>query len=308
MGDNSTFSAVPSPIPAPAPPPIVLPALFRLLSHLPLPLLHNLGALAGWLAWLLSPTYRRNFGLHIRQAGMTQAKAAAIAEAGKALLELPKIWLRPQQEVVGRVVKVSGWERVTDAWAAGRGILFLTPHLGCFEITAQYYAAQKPMTVLYRRPKQDWLAPLIEEGRGANLKLAPADLSGVRRLLKALKNGEAVGMLPDQVPGKGEGAWLPFFGRPAYTMTLAARLAETGATVLLAYAERLHYGAGYHLRLFPLSAPLTGDLALRAAHLNGELETLIRRCPEQYLWGYNRYKVPAGAEPPNAVKTDSGFA
>ncbi|WP_310449264.1 lysophospholipid acyltransferase family protein [Sulfuritalea sp.] len=281
--------------------PSLFPVVFKALARLPLPLLHNLGALAGWLAWLLSATYRRNFLRHIEQAGLTQAKTAAIAEAGKALLELPKIWLRPQQEVVGRVVRVSGWELVEDAWRQGRGILFLTPHLGCFEIAAQYYAARKPMTVLYRRPKQDWLAPLIEEGRGANLKLAPADLSGVRRLLKALKSGEAVGMLPDQVPGNGEGAWLPFFGRPAYTMTLAARLAQSvpgGATVLLAYGERLHYGAGFHLKLFALSAPLAGDLAQRATQLNRELETLIRQCPAQYLWGYNRYKVPAGAEPP----------
>jgi KDO2-lipid IV(A) lauroyltransferase len=231
---------------------------------------------------------------------MMEAKWAAIAEAGKGLLELPKIWLRPQEEVIARVVKVSGWELVESAWAAGRGILFLTPHMGCFEITAQYYAARKPMTVLYRRPKKDWLAPLVEAGRGANLKLAPADLSGVRRLLKALKGGEAVGMLPDQVPGKGEGAWVPFFGRPAYTMTLAARLAETGATVLLAYAERLHYGAGYHLKLFPLSAPLAGDLMQRTAQLNRELEALIRLCPEQYLWGYNRYKEPRGAGAPPA--------
>jgi KDO2-lipid IV(A) lauroyltransferase len=216
------------------------------------------------------------------------------------MLELPAIWCRTLPEAAARIVELEGWENIEAAHRDRRGILFLTPHLGCFEITAQYYAARRPMTVLYRRPKQDWLAPLIEEGRGANLKLAPADLSGVRRLLKALKNGEAVGMLPDQVPGKGEGAWLPFFGRSAYTMTLAARLAETGATVLLAYAERLHYGAGYHLKLFPLSTPLAGDLMQRAAQLNRELETLIRLCPEQYLWGYNRYKVPAGAEPPPA--------
>ena len=278
----------------------MLPALFRFLARLPLPVLHNLGALAGWLAWLLSATYRRNFTTHISQADMMDARNAAIAEAGKSLLELPKIWLRPQDEVVGRVVKVSGWELVEEAWREGRGILFLTPHLGCFEVTAQYYAARRPITVLYRRPKQDWLAPLIEEGRGANLKLAPADLSGVRRLLKALKTGEAVGMLPDQVPGQGEGLWLPFFDRPAYTMTLAARLAETRATVLMAYAERLHFGAGYHLKLFPLSGALEGDLAARAAQINREIEALVRLCPEQYLWGYNRYKVPAGAEAPPA--------
>lgn len=272
--------------------------LFRFLSFLPLPVLHNLGALLGWATWLASPTWRRQVRENAALAGVDFAAAASVAEAGKGILELPKIWLRPQAEVVAHVVRVSGWELVEAAWPAGRGILFLTPHLGCFEITAQYYASFRPMTVLYRRPKQAWLAPLIEEGRGANLHLAPADLSGVRRLIKALRNGEAVGMLPDQAPGAGEGVWAPFFGKPAYTMTLAARLADTGATVLFAYAERLPYGAGYHLQLFPLSQPLAGELPARVAQINAELETVIRRCPEQYLWGYNRYKKPSGAPEP----------
>ncbi len=265
--------------------------LFRFLSRLPLPVLHNLGALLGWLAYALSPTYRRHLRGNTAQAGCEAARAAAVAEAGKTLLELPKVWLRPQDEVVGRVVKVSGWELVERAWQAGRGLLFLTPHLGCFEITAQYYAKHRPITVLYRRPKQDWLAPLIEQGRGANLRLAPADVGGVRKLIRALKSGEAVGMLPDQAPKAGEGEWAPFFGRPAYTMTLAARLAQMDATVLLAYAERLHYGAGYHLRLFAPQSPVATP-----ADVNREIERLVRLCPGQYLWGYNRYKgqPPAG--------------
>jgi len=267
-------------------------SLFRFLSRLPLPLLHNLGALVGWLAWLLSPTYRRHLAAHTALAGVAGARTAAVAEAGKAMLELPAIWLRPQDEVVARVVKVSGWELIEEAWREGRGILFLTPHLGCFEITAQYYASFKPITVLYRRPKQDWLATMVEQGRGANLRLASADLSGVRKLMKALKGGEAVGMLPDQAPGAGEGVWAPFFGRPAYTMTLAPRLAQSG-TVLLAYAERLHYGAGYHLKLRRPAEALTD-----AAAVNRAIESLIRECPEQYLWGYNRYKKPAGAPEP----------
>lgn len=273
--------------------------LFRLLSYLPLPLLHNLGALLGWLIYGLSPAYRRHLCENMAQAGVAAARGAAIAEAGKTLCELPKLWLSPQDEVVGRVVQVTGWDLVEAARTAGRGILFLTPHLGCFEISAQYFAGRKtpaepagrPITVLYRRPKQDWLAPMIENGRGANLKLAPADVSGVKRLLKALKSGEAVGMLPDQAPGIGEGIWAPFFGRPAYTMTLAARLAQTGATVLLAYAERLHYGVGYHLHFL---AP-TGEIKT-PADVNREIEQLILRCPGQYLWGYNRYKGVPPAE------------
>lgn len=267
--------------------------LFRFLSCLPLSVLHNLGALAGWLAYWLSPTYRRHLRENTAQAALEAARAAAVAEAGKTLFELPRLWLRPQDEVVGRVVKASGWELVEAAWREGRGILFLTPHLGCFEVTAQYYAAHRPITVLYRRPKQAWLAPIIENGRGANLKLAPADVSGVKKLLRALRNGEAVGMLPDQAPGVGEGVWAPFFGRPAYTMTLAARLAQTGATVILAYAERLHYGAGYHLRLFAPAGPVATP-----ADVNREIERLVTMCPEQYLWGYNRYKGNPGGTAP----------
>ncbi len=274
-----------------------MPLVFRLLACLPLPLLHNLGALAGWLSWLFSPRYRRHLAENLAAAGFSGFKTSAIAESGKTIFELPKIWLRSQAEVLGHIASVSGWELVETAAQSGRGILFLTPHLGCFEITAQYIASRKPITVLYRKPKQDWLEPLIQHGRGGNFKLAPADMSGVRRLLKALRNGEAVGMLPYQVPSQGEGVWAPFWGRPAYTMTLAARLAETGATVLLTYAERLPYGAGYSLHFLPLSQLLSGDLAQRAAQINQELENLIRRCPAQYLWGYNRYKMPRGATP-----------
>jgi len=271
--------------------------LFRFLSRLPLSWLHALGGVLGRLIYRFSAPYRRHLDANLAQAGYGEGlRNAVAAEAGRTLMELPWVWLRPQADVVAKVVQVSGWELVESAWSAGHGILFLTPHLGCFEITAQYYAARRPMTVLYRRPKQAWLVPLIEEGRGANLKLAPADLSGVRRLLKALRSGEAVGMLPDQAPGAGEGAWAPFFGKPAYTMTLAPRLAETGATVLLAYAERLPGGAGYHLKLRPAPASL-GD----AGAVNAAIEGLIRECPSQYLWGYNRYKQPSGAPLPPAA-------
>jgi Kdo2-lipid IVA lauroyltransferase/acyltransferase len=279
--------------------------LFRLLSHLPLFVLHNIGAVLGWLAWLGSPAYRRHMQRNIELAGQGHARNAAIAEAGKGIAELPKIWLRPKEELLGLVANASGWEHVEAARMAGKGVLYLTPHLGCFEIVAQYLAARPgadgsihPITVLYRRPRQDWLAPLMEQGRGMNLKLAPADLGGVRRLMKALKQGESSGMLPDQVPRNGEGIWAPFFGKPAYTMTLAARLAEGGAAVLMTYAERLHFGAGYHIHFIPLSRPLEGDLSSRVVQINQEIEAIIRRCPEQYLWGYKRYKRPRGVEPP----------
>ena len=279
-------------------------ALARGLAALPLSTAHRLGALIGGIAYLASPRYRHYFRANLRAAGYADSalRSRAIAEAGKGLLELPAIWLRPHETVAAWVVQVSGWNLVEAALERGQGIVFLTPHLGCFEITAQYYAyrapASAPLTVLYRSPKKKAVEPLMLAGRQRpNLRLATADLKGVRILLRALKHGEAIGILPDQAPGVGEGEWAEFFGRPAYTMTLAGRLAAaSGAEVVLAYAERLPRGGGYHLWLSAMPPPLAGESPART--LNRALEGLIRQCPAQYGWGYNRYKVPAGAQAP----------
>ena len=276
--------------------------LFRVLSLLPLGVLHTLGGWLGRLIYWLSPTYRRHLRDNLAQAGLDPSlRSAVAAEAGKQMLELSRIWMRTLEEAVTQVVEVTGWNHVEAAQAAGKGIVFLTPHLGCFEITAQYLSAHFPITVLYRPPNRTSLQQLIEMGRQrAQLHLAPADLTGVRSLIKALKRGQAIGLLPDQAPKAGEGAWLDFLGRPAYTMTLAARLTETGASTLMTWGERLPGGRGYRVHFSPLRVTLEGNTIERAQRINHEVEHLVHRCPAQYLWGYNRYKRPAGAEPPPA--------
>jgi KDO2-lipid IV(A) lauroyltransferase len=276
--------------------------VFRLLARASLATLHRLGALLGWLTWLASPTYRRhlreNMALALGAYSARRVRNAAIANAGRTSLELPRLWLHPLEETVRLVREVRGWDYVEAAQAAGKGILFLTPHLGCFEVTAQYYSHRAPISVLYRPPKQAWLQTMIEEGRARpQLYLAPADLSGVRTLIKALRRGEAVGMLPDQAPRRGEGRWIDFFGRPAYTMTLAGKLSESGAAVVLAWGERLPDGAGFRLHFMPPEHPVEGSVEERAACISREMERLILKCPEQYLWGYNRYKQRRGTEP-----------
>jgi Kdo2-lipid IVA lauroyltransferase/acyltransferase len=112
-------------------------------------------------------------------------------------------------------------------------------------------------------------------------------------MIKALRKGEAVGLLPDQVPPEGMGLWTPFFGKDAYTMTLAARLsAQTGATVLVGFGERLSFGRGYVLHIHELKQALSSDLETAVGQMNVEMEALIRTCPTQFLWGYGRYKQP----------------
>ena len=275
--------------------------LFRTLSVFPLPVLHALGALLGWIVYLASPSYRRRLRGNLEHAGYGALLRSAIAESGKAIVELPFVWCAPQDRVT-KHVRMENWELVRRQLDSGKGIVFLTPHLGCFELTAQQVSLRQELTVMYRPPRKSALKPLVEGARARqNMHLAPANLSGVRMLVKALKGGQPVGVLPDQVPQEGEGVWAPFFGREAYTMTLPAKLAQLGrADILLTYAERLPHGRGYVIRFVPFEGELTGTAAEQAASINRAMEQLIARCPSQYFWSYNRYKRPQGVAAPDA--------
>ncbi len=271
---------------------------------MPLRLLHTLGGWAGRLAYGSSASYRHKIDHFMAQAGYTDPaiKRAAIVEAGKALAEIPWMWIQPSEVTTARM-GVTGWDAVEQAQAAGRGILFLTPHLGCFEAAAQYYAMRGgPITVLYSPPRQPWLRKIVDHARArTNLHTAPATLAGVRQLAKALKRGEAIGILPDQVPGPNEGIWAEFFGRAAYTMTLPAKLQLlTGATVMVVFAERTANPSGYCVRFAPFDETFDKDPLHQANQINRAMERLIAQAPAQYMWGYNRFKVPSGVAPPPA--------
>ena len=265
--------------------------LFQSLSGWPLPLLHVLGAFLGWVAFLGSPTYRRRFIANARQAGYAFSEVRrAVGEAGRLVAEAPRLWF-------GAPVPVQwvGAELVEAARATGRGVVFLTPHLGCFEITAQAYAQRfGAVTVLYRPARKPWLRELIESARARpNLATAPTTLAGVRQMLRALKSGGAIGLLPDQVPPQGLGVWAPFFGKAAYTMTLPVRLVQqTGAMLLLIWGERLPGGRGYRVRVSAWNGELPAAQEAAAAQVNAQMEQLVRDGPSQYLWGYARYKQP----------------
>jgi Kdo2-lipid IVA lauroyltransferase/acyltransferase len=279
---------------------------FKLFSYLPLWLAHGIGAALGWVVFVLSPTYRRRFLANSRQAGYRFGQVmGAVAHTGRMVAEIPKLWTSDQGQQKSRQQVPFEWDqpstitRVAAAYQKGKGVIFLTPHLGCFEIVAQALAKQfsapyGPLTVLYRPARKAWMAKLVANSRDRpGLTAVPTNLSGVRQMIKALRKGEAVGLLPDQVPPDGMGLWSGFFGKEAYTMTLAARLAaQTGATVLVSWGERLPWGRGYKLHFYELDQGLEGDLDAAVARMNTAMEGLIRACPSQYLWGYGRYKQP----------------
>jgi Kdo2-lipid IVA lauroyltransferase/acyltransferase len=280
--------------------------LLRALSELPLRWIHASGVALGWVVYGCSRRYaarlRENLArsrLYADRRDFRRLLHRSIGEAGKSVSELLAVWYRPPERLLALVPECTGWEHVHAAQQRGMGIIFLAPHLGCFEIANHFLASRLPLTFLQRKPRMGWLAPSMRRGRErGQARGVNADLGGVRTLLRVLRDRGAVGILPDQVPSAGDGVWAEFFGTAAYTMTLIGRLQQrTGAAVLIGFAERLPGGVGYRIRLEPMALP-GSDKAAQARMLNEAVERLVARCPAQYLWSYNRYKSPAGASPP----------
>lgn len=265
----------------------------KFIAWLPLSVVHRLGAGLGWLSYCLDRKSNQIALNNILQSRLAenplqaqQLMKRSRLEAGKALLETFFIWGQSAERLLPLIQQVHGWETVSEAQKNGKGLIFLTPHLGCFEITSIYYGSQYSITVLYRPPKMQSLSNLVVSGRQkGKVEMAPANASGVRKLLHALKSGQAVGILPDQIPRSGEGEWADFFGKPAYTMGLASKLAsKTNAVVVMAFGQRLPDGRGFDIHLKRVDDISTPTL------LNQAIERQIAQCPEQYLWQYNRFK------------------
>ena len=270
-----------------------------------------MGAFIGRLVFALSGRYRRRLLENLAASGVAadsedlrRLSRENAAEIGKGATELAWALFRPIDEVAATVTEHYGWEAVEALRAAHRPIIFVTPHLGGYDVAGRYLWSRVPILAMYRPHKLFWLDQILREGRNRGAapdgtNVAPANLAGVRMVLKHLRRGGCTIVLPDQVPGEGDGEWAEFFGRPAYTMTLLGRLQEsTGAAIVFCHAERLPHGSGFRLHFEALGDPLPADRREAARQVNANVEKLIRACPAQYLWSYNRHKHPAGAPLP----------
>ena len=283
----------------------IISLIFRLTAKLPLPVWYYLGGFLGSIAYFLAPQLRRRIRENLRQADLPcdnkTARLVAI-EAVRSGLELTIAWTRSPDYMVSLFHDTQGWEYVEQAIANNNGLLLITPHLGSYDLAGRFISENLPfdLTAMYRPPKKAYLEPIMTAGRERGKgHAAPANASGVRQVVRALKKKEAVIVLPDQVPQAGEGVWVPFFGKTAYTMTLAARLAVmNNVTPLMFCGERLASGKGFRLNIVPFLGELSGDKEHDAALINQSAEALIRRFYTQYLFSYNRYKTPAGVTKP----------
>jgi KDO2-lipid IV(A) lauroyltransferase len=282
---------------------MLISLIFRTLARLPLRFMQAVGAVLGWLVWMLSPRYRRQMRENLQVAGLPLAvEREAIASAGRMVAELPWLWMRPHDQGVLDRVDWDGAEHFEAGMQAGRGIIITSPHLGCWEMGAQAIAERfgpqyGPLVAMFRPPRKPWLVPLVMHSRARSwLQTAPTSMAGIRLLVRTLRAGGYTAVLPDQVPPEGQGVWAPWMGREAYTMTLLPRLVQqTGALVLLTWCER-RPGGRFTLHMQPMNPTLpTGadvPMATSVTAMNQAVEAMVRAHAGQYLWGYARHKRP----------------
>ncbi|WP_062306673.1 lysophospholipid acyltransferase family protein [Polynucleobacter sinensis] len=280
---------------------LLLKLVLNFIALLPLSLVQIIGGALGILAYVASKHYRSLFRSQyeavVKSHHLPLQIWRAAAASGQLFSDSLWIWRNPQKAL--ELVEVQNWNVVEAAISEGHGLVMLTPHLGGFEIIPRVLAQHFPATILYRPSRQAWLNEVVEEGRAyPNMHFVPTNLNGVRQMTRALTRGEAIGILPDQVPSGGEGVWVPFFGRPAYTTPLPARLANRNNTpVIMFTAKRKALGKGWLMQAERLQ-PLPEDSNLAAGKLNVAIEKAILGAPNQFIWAYNRYKHPSGAELP----------
>lgn len=280
----------------------IMIGVLRFFSWLPLRLNHVIGSGIGYLLWWLPNSVKRISAInqqiafpHLSETEHRTLLKQSLLELGKTLTELGAIWMWPASKVLRYIRGVEGEQYVEQAFANGKGIIVLSPHIGAWEVVGLYLAQNYPMTILYRPPNvpsiETFMTDVRERG-GATL--VPTDISGVKKLRQALKQNEMIGVLPDQDPGESGSVYAPFFGHTARTMVLVSKLAaKSNCDVVFIFAERLAKAGGYKLHIQPaLPEVASVDDAEAALALNQGVEQGVAQFPAQYQWSYKRYRHP----------------
>ena len=280
--------------------------LFWLMSLIPLRLARRIGALIGVLIWRL-PTRARPVieeNLRLCFPAMPDEDRQRLAKArmqhlGMMFMELGLVWSADPAKVMQRIAKVSGREHMDAALGQGKGVILLAPHIGNWEVVGLYLADNFATTSMFQPPDNPALDTLIRNARmRSGATLVPTNTSGVKALLRALKRGEVVGVLPDQVPPANSGDFAPFFGIPALTPTMSYNLIQrTGARAVMGYARRIPNSGDFEMVFLPVDEAIySDDQVTSLTALNRGVEATTNAALEQYQWEYKRFRKQPGGE------------
>ena len=286
----------------------LIKGLVVLFSWMPLRLNQAFGQAIGTMLWWIPNTNKRITLINLKLAFPELPEAQRVLLAKQSLLhvgmmvtELGPAWCWPESKLSPLIKEIKGQHYLDEALAHQKGVLFLAPHIGSWEMIGPYLSAKYPSTFLYRPPNIQGLEHFMVESRGRfGAALAPTDMRGVRTLIKALKHHQVSAILPDQDAGEKGGLHAPFFGHPARTMTLASKLIQkTKSPFLFIVFERLPKAQGYCAHFLPAEPEIASqDEECATAALNRGVESCIKIVPEQYLWSYRRFR-----KPPKGIKS-----
>ncbi len=279
----------------------LVPQIFKCLSVLPLAFARALGAVIGTCIWLKKGrSYRitlKNICVcfpHLSAHAAQTLTRESLIETAKTAAEVSIIWRNSWGWLQSKIIEVEGEELLRNELAQGRGLIALAPHLGNWEVIAPYLASIAPLTAMYQPVAIPAMDKLILAGRSkCNINMAPTNRKGVCMLLKALQQGNIVGILPDQLPKKDAGSeFAPFFGQQALTMSLVhSLLSRTESRVISLFAKRVP--GGFKVIILPADAAIYSANEIQSiTGLNASIESCVRLAPAQYQWEYNRFRFP----------------
>lgn len=228
------------------------------------------------------------------RAGLLREHFAAL---GIGVFEFARAWWGSVAPL-RRGLQIEGLEHMQGARAGGRGVIVISGHFTTLEVCGRLLCDQVPLAGMYRphaEPVMEWA---VKRGR---LRYAAAMFTKqeLRPAVKHLKQGGLLWYAPDQDPSRGDSVFVPFFGRPAHSLTSTHQLARLSGAAVVAFQHLRRDDGGYTLRLLPaFDAFPSQDATADTARVMATIETMARAAPAQYLWIHRRFKrQPDGSSP-----------
>lgn len=279
-------------------------SLLKIFSRLPLRLIQNLAKTAGSLLYLTHSSIRRitEINLGIAYPELSVLERAHLAKRSvqsqcMTYTESVKIWGSSTEYALSLIREVHGADRFLKALQNPNGTLAVVPHFGTWELMNVWINQHTDPVIMYKPSKDPEVDRFMLEARQRlNATLVPTDETGVRALFKHLKQGGFSAILPDHVPKENGGIYSPFYGQNALSSTLLSKLAaKTQCSVIGLSCLRNDDLNGFDIYVTELSSDiLSKDVQVSVDTLNKEMERMINIAPEQYVWGYKRFRKVEG--------------
>ncbi|MFV5591173.1 lysophospholipid acyltransferase family protein [Acinetobacter variabilis] len=275
-------------------------ALLKNFSKLPLRFIQNLAKSVGSLLYITNSSIRRtteiNLGIAYPELSITERTRLAkqsVQSQCMTYAESVKIWGSEPEFALKQIRNIHHPEIFINALKNPNGTLAVVPHFGTWELLNTWVNQHTSPVIMYKPSKNPDIDRFMLEARQRlNATLVPTDETGVRALFKHLKQGGFAAILPDHVPKESGGIYSPFYGQNALSSTLLSKLAaKTQCSVIGLSCLRHDDLNGFDIHVTELSTDIRSkDLQLSIDTLNKEMERMINVAPEQYLWGYKRFR------------------